>query len=100
MTNPLEDLCRTRTNRDRNGTIPDQSNHVLLLRDLERLISQGLVERVTTIREISSDSREKIWYQELATGDLYVYVVPWERGAPEFRRYSELSPYDNPQLVR
>jgi hypothetical protein len=98
--NPLDDLCRTRTNRDRAGTIPDQITHSLLLRDLERLISQGLVERVTDIREISVDSREKIWYQEVATGDLYVYVSPWERGAAEFRRFCELSPSANPQLIQ
>ena len=59
--NPLEDLCFARTNRDRAGTIPDQIIHSLLLRDLERLIGQGLVKRVTGIREISVDSREKIW---------------------------------------
>jgi hypothetical protein len=34
---PLEDLFRTRTNRDRLGTIPTESDHVLLMRDLDRL---------------------------------------------------------------
>ena len=37
MITPLEDLYRSRTNRDRNGTIPDQWNHVLLQRDLAGL---------------------------------------------------------------
>ena len=64
---------------------------MLLHRDLERLISEGLVERVADVREISTDSREKTWYQEIPTGNLYVYVAPWERGAPEFRRCSELA---------
>jgi hypothetical protein len=82
--NPLEDLYRTRTRRERNGTLLDQWNHVLLHRDLERFISEGLVERVTNIREISPDRREKTWYQELATGNLYVYVAPEARSGPEF----------------
>jgi hypothetical protein len=30
---PLEDLYLTRTDRDRNGTIPDRWNNVLLIRD-------------------------------------------------------------------
>jgi hypothetical protein len=97
---PLEDLFWTRTKRDRVGTIRDGSNHVLLLRDLDRLIGQGLIKRTSDVREISADSREKIFYQELASGDLYVYVAPWERGGPEFRRYSEFSLYDKSYLVQ
>jgi hypothetical protein len=97
---PLEDLFWTRTNRDRVGTIRDGSNHVLLLRDLDRLIGQGLIKRTSDVREISANSREKIFYQELASGDLYLYVAPWERGGPEFRRYSEFSLYDKSHLVQ
>lgn len=92
--NPLEDLYRTRTRLDRNGTLLDQWNHVLLLRDLERLIKEGLVEHVTNIREISPDPWEKTWYEELATGNLYVYVAPEERCGPEFRRYKGSAPND------
>ncbi|HKO19386.1 MAG TPA: hypothetical protein VJU82_10925 [Acidobacteriaceae bacterium] len=87
MISPLEDLYQTRTNRDRKGTIPDRWNDALLQRDLERLISEGLVERLTNIREIPPDLREKNWYQEVATGNLYVYIDAWDRGGPEFRRY-------------
>jgi hypothetical protein len=90
--NPLEDLYQTRTKRDRNGTLIDQWNHELLHRDLERLISEGVVERVTNMREISPDSREKVWYAELPTGNLYVYVAPEERSGPEFRQYTESVP--------
>ncbi len=86
---PIEDLYQIRTNRDRNGTIPDEWNRVLLARDLDRLISEGLVERALNVREISPDTRDKVWFRELSTGDLYVYVDGWERGSPEFRRYSE-----------
>lgn len=61
---PLEDLYQTRTNHDRRGTIPDEWNHVLLQRDLERLISEGLIERVTDICEFSPDPSETTWCQE------------------------------------
>lgn len=87
---PLEDLCQTRTSRDWNGTIPDEWSHELLHRDLERLINDGLVERVTNLRAISPFEREKRWYKEIGTGTVYVYVAAWERGAPEFRRHIEL----------
>lgn len=100
MISPLEDLYRTRTRQDRNGTLIDQWNHVLLHRDLERLISEGLVERVTNIREISPDAREKTWYKELATENLFVYVAPEERSGPEFRRYSPSSPNGEAPLVQ
>jgi hypothetical protein len=100
MMSLLEDLYQTRTNRDRNGTIPDQWNHVLLLRDLHRLISDGLVERVSSLREISTDPRDKTWYQEISTGDLYVYVDGWERGSPEFRRHTERASHDGSHLIQ
>jgi hypothetical protein len=54
------------------GSIRDEWNLLLLQRDLERLISEGLIERVTNMREIPPDSREKTWYQESGTGNLYV----------------------------
>jgi hypothetical protein len=73
---------------------------VLLHRDLERFISEGLAERVTNTREICPDRREKTWYQEVATGDLYVYVAPQERSGPEFRRYIELAPNGESHLVQ
>lgn len=85
--NPLEDLYQTRTSRDRNGTLSDKWSDELLHRDLERLINDGLVERLTNLREISPFEREKTWYKEIATGNVYVYVAAWERGAPEFRRH-------------
>jgi hypothetical protein len=97
---PLEDLYRTRTREDRNGTLIDQWNHVLLHRDLERLISEGLVERVTNIREISPDPREITWYKELATENLFVYVAPDERSGPEFRRYTASAPNDESPLIQ
>ncbi len=97
---PLDDLYLTRTRGDRNGTLLNQWNHVLLHRDLERLISEGLVEHVTNIREISPDSREKTWYMELATGNLFVYVAPEERSGPEFRRYTESAQGGESSLVQ
>jgi hypothetical protein len=97
---PLEDLFQTRTNRDRLGTIPDESNHVLLLRDLERLLGQGLIQRMSNIREISADFRGKTFFQEVASGHLYVYVDGWERGAPEFRSYAEFPPEERSRLLQ
>lgn len=85
----LDDLYQTRTNRDGKGTVPDEWNHVLLQRDLERLIGQGLVRPVFGVREIPPDFRQKVWYEEVDTGHLYVYVAGWERGSPEFRRHAD-----------
>jgi hypothetical protein len=98
MIGELEDLYQTRTNRDRNGTIPDEWNRVLLFRELDRLICEGAVERVRNVREINPFPREKIWYREISTGNLYVYVAGWERGSPEFRRHTDqvpVSDYDS-----
>jgi len=91
MISPLDDLYQTRTNRDRNGTVLDQWSHVLLLRDLHRLIDEGVVEIVKNVRELSPDTREKTWYREISTGALYVYVAGEERASPEFRQYAEKS---------
>jgi len=86
---PLEDLYLTRTQRNRDGTILDEWNHVLLLRDLDRLVSEGIIDRVKNFREISRHSRDMTWYRENSTEALYVYLAPCERGAPEFRRIEE-----------
>ena len=97
---PLEDVYQTRTNCDRNGTIPDEWNHELLFRDLDRLISEGLIERVNDTRTISSFPRDQLWYRETCTGNLYVYVAGWERGSPEFRRHVEMIPNPDPNAVQ
>jgi hypothetical protein len=99
MNSPLDDLYQTRTNHHRNGTVLDEWNHVLLLRDLQRLIDQGLVEREKIIREISPDRRDKRWYRETATGMLYVYVEGWERASPEFRRFVQTPANEASDLV-
>jgi hypothetical protein len=97
---PLEDLYQTRTSRNRNGTILDEWNCVLLLRELDRLIHEGLAERVKNVREISPDQPDQTWFRETSTGNLYVYVKGWERGSPEFRRYSELVSVGGSNLVQ
>ena len=81
---PLEDLYQTRTCRDRKGTILAKWNHVLLFRDLDRLINEGVVERVRNVREISPDQRDTLWYQETSTRNLYVYVAGWSGARPSF----------------
>ena len=98
--NSLEDLYQTRTNRDRNGTISDQWNHVLLLRDLDRLISEGCIEQLRNIHEVSPDLRDKTWYRETATGIVYVYVAGWERGSPEFRRDADRASGEASRLIQ
>jgi hypothetical protein len=75
-------------------------NQVLLFRDLDRLINQGFIKRVENIREISPAPREMIWYKELSTGNLYVYVAGGERSAPEFRRYVDRAPASNYNSAR
>jgi hypothetical protein len=70
-----------------------------VLRDLERLISEGLVERLRNIREISSDLRDKTWYRETEIEVLYVYVPGWEWGSPEFRRHVEPVPRADSHLA-
>ncbi len=97
---PVEDLYQSRTNRDRNGTVPDEWNDELLHRDLERLINDGFVERITNLREISPFEREQTWYKEIVTGNVYVYVAAWERGAPEFRRHTESAAGKQSDLVQ
>src|SRR5690349_9682787 len=64
---PLEDLYLTRTQRNRDGMILDEWNHVLLLRDLDRLVSAGIIDRVKNFREISRHSRDMTWYRENST---------------------------------
>jgi len=73
---------------------------ILLLRELHRLIDEGVVERVTNIREISPDQRDKTWYRETASGILYVYVEGWERGSPEFRRFIQTPANEASDLVQ
>ena len=100
MISPLEDVYRTRPMRDRNGTLLDEWNHVLLHRDLKRLIGEGLVEQMANVLEISPDPRERTWYKELATGNLFVYVAPEERSGPEFRRHVDSAPIGESTLVQ
>lgn len=71
-----------------------------LHRDLERLIIEGLVERLTDIREHSPDLREKTWYKEVTTERLFVYVAPDERSGPEFRRYTASTSNGESSLVQ
>ena len=68
------------------GTISTGWNRVLLWRDLQRLVDDGIVERVNCQSDAQADSRERDCFREPATGDVYVYVTGWERGSPEFRK--------------
>jgi hypothetical protein len=42
----LEDLFRTRTDRNSNGTISAEWDQVLLWRDIQRLIADGAIQQI------------------------------------------------------
>jgi hypothetical protein len=89
MTGALQDLYETRTARDRDGTVGDEWNRVLLRRDLDRLIAECQVEPVDWLFPPESDSRERKFFHDLGTGEIYVYVAAAERSGPQFRRLRE-----------
>lgn len=89
MCSPLKDLFNTRTDNDRKGTVSSDWNRVLLWRDLNRLVAEGLVEPVQPPADIEPDDRARHYFRDLGTGDLYVYVAGWERGWPQFRRVAD-----------
>jgi hypothetical protein len=35
---------------------------------------------------MDSDFRERKYFRDLGTGEMYIYVSGWERGSPEFRK--------------
>jgi hypothetical protein len=56
------------------------------LRDLDRLIAEGLVSKVECTRDAETGLRERQCFRDLVTGEVYIYIEGWERGSPEFRR--------------
>jgi hypothetical protein len=88
MNGVLQDLYETRTAGDRDGTIGDEWNRVLLWRDLERLIAKGRVVPSEVPAGEEAGFREKRYFRDVATGEIYVHVSGWERGSPEFRKLS------------
>jgi hypothetical protein len=88
MPSASEYLFETRTDNAR-GALRDEWNHTLLWRDLDRLIALGLVEPVEWPIPAEADSRERRFFRELETHEIYVYLGRAERVAPEFRRLSE-----------
>jgi hypothetical protein len=83
----LEDLFRTRTDRNSNGTISAEWHQVLLWRDIQRLIADGAIQQIECL-PASEDPRERKYFRDLGTGEIYVHVAGWERGCPEFRKQS------------
>lgn len=81
----LKDVFKTRTDNNRKGTVSEEWNHVLLLRDLEPLIADGAIERLSCPKPEEPDFRNRQCLRDLGTGEVYVYVAGWERGSPEFR---------------
>jgi len=89
MPSALEDLLATRTDNARDGAIRDEWNHTLLWRDLNRFIALGLAEPVDWPLPPEADSRERKFFRDLETGEVYVYVGRAERAGPEFRKLRE-----------
>lgn len=87
----LEDVFKVRTNG--NGFVRSWWDDILLLRDLEQLISEGRVKLVRDVARTSkypladlpSQAQQK-WVQDTETGDVYEYVGPSERRGAMFRK--------------
>jgi hypothetical protein len=89
MSSALEDLFVTRTDNARDGNIGDEWNHTLFWRDLDRLIAEGAVGSVDWPLPIDRDSRERKFFRDLGTNEIYVYVGYGERNGPQFRKLRE-----------
>ena len=85
MARVLEDLFNVRTNG--NGYVLAEWEHVLLKRDLERLMAEGQVRELPSpvvARPGWPDAPERRRFRDLETGETYEYSGPWERGRPRF----------------
>jgi hypothetical protein len=89
MSGVLEGLFVTRTDNAGDGNICDDWNHTLLWRDLDRLIAEGAVEHVDWPLPADGDSRERRFFRDNGTEEIYVYVGGGERNAPQFRKLRE-----------
>jgi hypothetical protein len=89
MSGVLEDLFVTRTDHARDGNIGDEWNHTLLWRDLYRLIAESAVETIDWPLPVDGDSRERKFFRDLGTNEIYVYVGHGERNGPQFRKLRE-----------
>jgi len=83
----LEDLFRTRTDRNSNGTISAEWDQVLVRRDIQGLIADGAIQQLDCLAD-AKDSRERKCFRDPGTGEIYVHIAGWERGCPEFRKQS------------
>lgn len=75
----LEDVVNVRTNG--NGTLLSEWDDILLWRDLERLIADGMVREITR-----ADGIDGKWFLDCTTNEIYQYLPAWERGSPRFER--------------
>jgi hypothetical protein len=89
----LDEIFRLRTNG--NGYVQQEWDHILLKRDLARLLAEK------SIQEVSCPPRKKDeWpaeiartrFRDLQTGDTYEYTGPWDRGVPRFYRVTPDQP--------
>lgn len=83
----LEDVVNVRTNG--NGTLRSEWEDILLRRDLERLIADGMVREITR-----AEGNEGKWFLDCTTNEIYQYLPAWERGLSRFERLKVDSTFD------
>jgi len=89
MAGVLAEVYNVRTHG--NGCIRSPWDEILLLRDLEQLVAEGLVKVVRETRRTEDhlppsppDGRATKCFQDSQTGEIYEYREGWERGGPCF----------------
>lgn len=93
MAGILDEIFRVRTNG--NGYIEQEWDHILLKRDLARLLAEGRVQEVSC-PPIKNDQwpaeivRKR--FRDSQTGDTYEYTDRWDRGVPRFYRLTHDHP--------
>ena len=84
MAGVLTEVFNVRTHG--NGCIRSRWDEILLLRDLDQLVTEG---RVKLVRETyplpgTPEHCATKWFQDSETGETYEYMEAWERGGARF----------------
>jgi hypothetical protein len=72
MAGVLEDLFRARTDRNTNGTISGEWDRILLQRELERLIAEGVVDVIDCSPRPDTIFRERRCFRDVRSGEVYL----------------------------
>lgn len=87
MSGVLNEIFRMRTNGY--GYIEQEWDHILLKRDLARLLAEGSIQEVSFRRGKKDKGPIEIVrkrFRDSQTGDTYEYTGPNDRGVPRFYR--------------